>query len=124
MLTSEDLKKKNSAFRDLIMVRQNAEHELRVQAEHARRLETLESQVHQHASEQRRLSNQVKRTSWEVAKLALRQRKDVEDQSHRITDTKERLDKIQKIVDWTLYTILGLLLTTALGAVIKYTFQL
>lgn len=70
--------------------------------------------------EHRQIKNQVKRTAWEMGQLAIGHRKDIEAHSHRITDTKERLDDLQKIVNWTIYTIIGLFITTVLAAVIKF----
>ncbi len=74
-----------------------------------KRLDTRVSVLERtNAQEHRLIKNQVKRTAWEVGKLATGHRKDIEEHSHRITDTKERLDDLQKIVNWAIYTIVGL----------------
>ena len=43
-----------------------------------------------------------------------------QEQNHRITDTKERVDKLQNIVSWAIYTIAGLFITTLIAAILKF----
>lgn len=74
--------------------------------------------------EHRTLQNQIKRTAWEVGNLIIGHRKEIADHSHRIEDTDKRLTDLQKIISWTIYTIAGLLITTLLGAIIKYFFAI
>ena len=97
-------------------------HERQSQTE--KRVERLEKRVDvlekTNTSEHRAINNQVKRTLWEMAQLAIGHRKDIEDHSHRITDTKERIDELQKIVNWAIYTVIGLFITTILAAVFKF----
>lgn len=86
-----------------------------------KRVATLE---HVNSEEHRHIKNQVKRTAKTVIQLAVGHRKDIEASNHRITDTAEKLDGMQKIVDWVFYTIAGLVITSILGAILKYVLKL
>jgi len=114
---TDDQAQKAETLKNLIGMHEKHE---KLQTE-VKRLDTRVSVLEKtNAQEHRQIKNQVKRTAWEMGKLATGHRKDIEDQSHRITDTKERLDDLQKIVNWAIYTIVGLFITTVIAAVIKF----
>lgn len=69
--------------------------------------------------ERRKLENKIKRSLWEVMQLALGNRKKVEEMSHRIEDTSEKLDKIQDIITWVFRGMIGLFAVTLVTALLK-----
>ena len=70
--------------------------------------------------EHREMKNTIKHTAWEIGQLAIGHRAEIDKQNHRITDTKERVDKLQNIVSWAIYTIAGLFITTLIAAILKF----
>jgi hypothetical protein len=87
-------------------------------------IKTLNEKVNKHEEEdvleKRKFENQIKRSIWEVFEMAKGHRKTIEEHSHRIEDSKERLDKLQDIVTWSVRLLLGLFITTLLGAILKF----
>lgn len=74
--------------------------------------------------ERRKLENKLKRSMWEILQITLGNRKKVEEVSHRVEDSAERLDKIEQTIDWIMKTLIGLFITTVFGGVIAYFFGL
>jgi predicted nucleic acid-binding Zn-ribbon protein len=87
------------------------------------RVSDLETTVRKNYEDQRKLSNKVKFNVWQVGQLAIGHKKEVEDRLRRDTDTKEKLDQLQSIVNWSITTIVGLLITTIIAAILKYMFN-
>ena len=71
------------------------------------------------AIEHRQIKNQVKHTFWEFGKLLQGQRAEIEKVNHRVTDSCEDINELQKLAHWILYTVVGLVITTIIAASIK-----
>ncbi len=82
----------------------------------SRRLDVVESDSNEH----RKNINHIKRSVWEVVQIAMGNKKQVEALSHRAEDTEERFDRIEEIMTWTMRGIVGLFLTTLVGAILKF----
>ena len=81
--------------------------------------EKIQKNKDEEAIERRKLENKIKRSIWEVLEMAKGNRKTIEEHSHRIEDSKERLDQLQDIVKWALRLLLGLFITTIIGALLR-----
>lgn len=99
-----------------------------------KRIEKLESS-HKHLSgrvgrleddyaNHRKKSNEIKRTAWEAYNIATGNRDKVELNSHRITDTKEKFDKIDDGIKWIVRAVIGLMITIVGTVVLDYFFNL
>lgn len=69
--------------------------------------------------EHRQIKNQIKHTFWEFGKLLQGQRSEIEKINHRVTDSCEDIDELQKLAHWILYTVVGLVITTIIAASVK-----
>lgn len=85
--------------------------------------EKIEKNRQEELLERRKLENKLKRSIWEVFEMAKGNRKVIEEHSHRIEDSKERLDQLQDIVKWSLRLLMGLFITTIIGALLRIFFQ-
>lgn len=81
--------------------------------------EKIQKNKDEEVIERRKLENKIKRSIWEVLEMAKGNRKVIEEHSHRIEDSKERLDQLQDIVKWALRLLLGLFITTIIGALLR-----
>ena len=81
--------------------------------------EKIQKNKDEEVIERRKLENKIKRSIWEVLEMAKGNRKTIEEHSHRIEDSKERLDQLQDIVKWALRLLLGLFITTIIGALLR-----
>ena len=81
--------------------------------------EKIQKNKDEETIERRKLENKIKRSIWEVLEMAKGNRKTIEEHSHRIEDSKERLDQLQDIVKWALRLLLGLFITTIIGALLR-----
>ncbi len=81
--------------------------------------EKIQKNKDEEVIERRKLENKIKRSIWEILEMAKGNRKTIEEHSHRIEDSKERLDQLQDIVKWALRLLLGLFITTIIGALLR-----
>jgi tetrahydromethanopterin S-methyltransferase subunit G len=125
-IAMSDKEQKEEILSRLIKVKQRVDtHDQQILEAHDR-IDGLEEKVEEIRKEayldRRKFGNKIKRTTWELSKMAMGQRKIVEQHSFRLTDTKKRLDKVEKVVRWVGYTIAGLFVATLVGAVLKFVF--
>lgn len=82
----------------------------------SRRVDHIESSGMEH----RKKINEVKRTAWEAVNIATGNRDKVELNSHRISDTKEKFDKIEDSMKWVFRSVVGLIIVVIGTVILDY----
>jgi uncharacterized coiled-coil DUF342 family protein len=113
---SEDADKKAETLTNLIEMHEK----LVATRQDVKKLDTRVSELEQQNQvEHRQIKNQIKHTFWEMMMIIKGQRDEIDKVNHRVTDSCEDIDELQKILRWVMYTVIGLVITTCIAAALK-----